>query len=277
MTADNAGDLRVEIIERFPSLSKRLRQVATHVIDHPSDFAIETLSTIAERSGVQPSTIVRFAKEFGFEGASAMQRLFRDQLVDAQPALGYRQRIKGSKVDWDQNAPIETSKLLDEFIDTSVNSLRALATDKTINFIDATVEAIKVARTTYIVGFRRSFPIAAYFGYALSKAGKFAVMLDGVGGMQRQQLSGAGVGDLVLAISFAPYADEVVELCQFAVEAGANLHVITDSDLSPLARLAGNSIAIHDPEVRGFRSLPATLCVAQSIVIGYLYATEHDG
>ena len=47
------------------------------------------LAVIAARCGVQPSAIVRFAKSFGFEGASQMQRLFRDGLLSNNAALGY--------------------------------------------------------------------------------------------------------------------------------------------------------------------------------------------
>lgn len=274
MPATNAETLKEEIIRRYPTLSKRLQQVASHAIDHPGDFAMETLATIAERSGVQPSTIVRFAKSFGFDGASTMQRLFRDQLVDAQPALGYRQRVQRGERAWDGSQPIATAQLLGEFIDTSSASLQSLASESAVAFIDATIAAMMEAETIYVMGFRRSFPIAAYFGYALSKAGKRVGMIDGTGGLQREQLAGAGPRDLVLATSFTPYAEETVELCGMAAEAGAQLHVITDSALSPVARLAKHAAVVEELEVRGFRSLPATLCLAQTIVVGYLYAAE---
>ncbi|MEH3107506.1 MAG: MurR/RpiR family transcriptional regulator [Sphingomonas fennica] len=255
-------------------MSKRLQQVASHAIDHPGDFAVETLATIADRSGVQPSTIVRFAKTFGFDGASTMQRLFRDHLVESRPALGYRQRIQRGEPAWDGTQPIATPQLLGEFIANSVASLHALADEGATVFIDATIAALMGAETVYVMGFRRSFPIAAYFGYALSKAGKRVGMIDGLGGMQREQLAGAGPRDLVIATSFTPYADEIVELCALAAGAGAMLHVITDSALSPVARLARQAVVVAESEVRGFRSLPATLCLAQTIVVGYLYATE---
>ncbi|MEH3036408.1 MAG: MurR/RpiR family transcriptional regulator [Sphingomonas adhaesiva] len=277
MPASDAESLKQEIIRRFPTLSKRLQQVASHAIDHPGDFAVETLATIAERSGVQPSTIVRFAKTFGFDGASTMQRLFRDQLVDSRPALGYRQRIQRGEPAWDGMRPILTPQLLGEFIDNSVASLQALADEGSIAFIDATIAALREVDTVYVLGFRRSFPIASYFGYALSKAGKRVAMIDGLGGMQREQLAGAGPRDLVIATSFTPYADETVELCTLAAEAGAALHVITDSALSPVARVARHAAVVTESEVRGFRSLPATLCLAQTIVVGYLYATERPG
>src|ERR1700728_5067784 len=85
----SAEDLRAAILERYDGLSKRLQQIARYVLDEPNELALETLAVIAERIGVQPSAIVRFAQSFGFDGATQMQRLFRDGLLSGNGALGY--------------------------------------------------------------------------------------------------------------------------------------------------------------------------------------------
>ena len=275
MPATSAEALRAQIIQRHTHLSKRLQQVAEHVINHPSDFALETLSTIAERCGVPASTIVRFAKEFGFDGASAMQRLFRDQLISAPSTLGYRQRVRHSAGTGSSGAPSAAS-LLSEFIDSAGGSLKLLENKATADFIEATIAAILKAETVYVVGFRRSFAISSYIAYALGRTGKRTMAIDGVGGIQAQQIAGAHERDLLIATSFSPYADETLEICEAASASRTPVHVLTDSELSPLTRLAEQSLAIHDAEVRGFRSLLATQLVAQVIVVGYLYAAEQQ-
>src|SRR5690606_33017436 len=89
-----AEALRAAILARYETLSKRLQQIARYVLDEPNAIALETLAVLAERTGVQPSAIVRFAKTFGFEGATQMQRLFRDGLLSANASLGYGERIR---------------------------------------------------------------------------------------------------------------------------------------------------------------------------------------
>src|SRR5262245_61768191 len=74
--------LRTDIGRRYDDLSPRLKQVAKYVLDHPYDVALQTLAVIANRCKVQPSTIVRFAKTFGYEGASDIQKLFRDEILN---------------------------------------------------------------------------------------------------------------------------------------------------------------------------------------------------
>jgi DNA-binding MurR/RpiR family transcriptional regulator len=90
----SAEELRAAILERYDSLSKRLQQIARYVLDEPNEMALETLAVISERCGVQPSAIVRFAKTFGYPGASQMQRLFRDGLLSGHAALGYGERVR---------------------------------------------------------------------------------------------------------------------------------------------------------------------------------------
>ena len=89
-----AEELRAAILARYESLSKRLQQIARYVLDEPNAVALETLAVLAERTGVQPSAIVRFAKYFGFDGATQMQRLFRDGLLSGTAPLGYSERVR---------------------------------------------------------------------------------------------------------------------------------------------------------------------------------------
>src|SRR6188768_3670223 len=89
-----ADEFRAILLDRYDGLSKRLKQVARYVLDEPNELALETLAVIAERCGVQPSAIVRFAQSFGFSGASQMQKIFRDGLLSANAAIGYGERVR---------------------------------------------------------------------------------------------------------------------------------------------------------------------------------------
>jgi DNA-binding MurR/RpiR family transcriptional regulator len=46
---------------------------------------------------------------------------------------------------------------------------------------------------------------------------------------------------------------------------------ISDSRLSPIARRADLCFEVKDAEFRKFRSLTASLCLAQTLVISYAY------
>jgi DNA-binding MurR/RpiR family transcriptional regulator len=118
---------------------------------------------------------------------------------------------------------------------------------------------------------RRAFPVAAYLAYSLSHVEKRAFLLDGVAGMTSEQSWMLGPEDLVIAVSFKPYAGETLAVVETAAANRAPLIVISDSRLSPVARAADVCFEIKDAEVRQFRSLTASMCLAQTLVISYAY------
>src|SRR6188768_2648259 len=122
----SAEELRAAIVARHDALSKRLQQVARYILDEPHALAIETLAVIAERAHVQPSTIVRFAQVFGFPGASQMQRLFRDDLLQGNPALGYSERVRHFREAAGRKKLMRHSDVLAEFAEGSVLALQNL-------------------------------------------------------------------------------------------------------------------------------------------------------
>ncbi len=80
-----------------------------------------------------------------------------------------------------------------------------------------------------------------------------------------------GPDDLVIAVSFKPYASETMAVVERATANGAPLIAISDSRLSPIAKSANVCFEIKDAEVRQFRSLTASMCLAQTLVISYAY------
>jgi DNA-binding MurR/RpiR family transcriptional regulator len=49
---------------------------------------------------------------------------------------------------------------------------------------------------------------------------------------------------------------------------------ISDSELSPISRQADVSFNVKDAEVRQFRSLTGSMCIAQTLVISYAQRAE---
>ncbi|HEX5789321.1 MAG TPA: MurR/RpiR family transcriptional regulator [Woeseiaceae bacterium] len=267
-------ELREAIVARHDDLSPRLRQVAAYVLDHPNDMGLETLAVIADRCGVQASTIVRFAKAFGYEGASQMQRLFRDELISTTPSPSYAERVRQFNAKSGDGRSLTPHDLLREFTESNIIALEHLKESVPAGDLERAVDLIVKANNVYLVGLRRSFPVAAYLAYALRHIDKPAHLIDGLAGMLTEQSSMLASEDLLFAISFRPYAKETADIVQRARTAGAAVVAISDSQLSPVAREADISFDIKDAEVRQFRSLTASLCLAQTLVIAYAHRIE---
>ena len=268
-----AEELRQAILARYDTLSKRLQQIARYVLDEPNAVALETLAVLSERSGVQPSAIVRFAKTFGFDGATQMQRLFRDGLLSANASLGYSERVREFAKAVDGKRVDDPGQVLTEFVEGNVLAMQHLGDSLDRPRLAGAVELISQAATVYVAGFRRSFPVAAYLAYSLHQVDKKTVFIDSVGGMTRQQIHGISPDDLLLLVSYRPYAEEAVHLIDAAVDCGAGVLSITDSPVSPVAKPATLVLQVKEAEIRKFRSLSTSMCLAQALVISYAFAS----
>ncbi|UZW54352.1 MurR/RpiR family transcriptional regulator [Sphingobium sp. JS3065] len=255
------------IRERYDELSDRLQRIARHVLEEPNDMAFETLAVIAERSKVQPSAIVRFAQAFGFSGANPMQRLIREGLLREDRSLGYAERIRQHR--YAATGDLEGPRhLLSEFVEGNILALENLNHALGQRELSEAIDLLDRARTVFIAGFRRSFPVASYLAYLLAQTDKRIVLVDGVAGLHLQQTGGLEASDLIVAISFAPYSSETISLVE-AAAGSCPIISITDSVIGPIAKNASLVLQVRESEVRGFRSLAASMCLAQSLAIGF--------
>jgi DNA-binding MurR/RpiR family transcriptional regulator len=269
----SADELRAAILDRYETLSKRLQQIARYALDEPNAMALETLAVISERCGVQPSAIVRFAKTFGYPGASQMQRLFRDGLLSGHAGLGYGERVRHFN-EAVAKKPEGGADVLAEFVEGNTLALQNLAQTVSEDDMAQAVKMIDKAETVYVVGFRRSFPVASYLAYSLQQVNKRTLFIDGVAGLTKQQVQTIGPKDVLIAVSYHPYAEETIQAVEMAAARGAAILSISDSLVSPIAKPASLVLHVRESEVRTFRSLAASICLAQALVIGFAFESS---
>src|SRR5688572_7642609 len=256
--------LRKAIGERFPELSKRLQQIATYALDNPSDVALETIAVVARRAGVQPSSLVRFAKLFGFSGYREMQRVFRLRLTDALP--DYKERLRALRPGEQAE---DLTALLQHFVEADVVGLQCLSQQRrTSELLERAIRLIAKAETVYLVAHRRSFPVVCYLSYAMSQMTVRNVLVDGVGGMFFQQASHATANDVVLAVSTKAYSPDVLKVVREASERGVPVIAMTDGPLSPLVEHASVTLEVQEASVQMFRSLAVPMTLAVTLVVG---------
>jgi DNA-binding MurR/RpiR family transcriptional regulator len=273
-TPSTSAELQERILIEYQNLSKRLQQIAQFAVDHPNDMALETTAVIAERARVQPSAIIRFAKAFGYSGFSELQRVYQTRL--AETASSYSERLRGLRREEEDASHLLTADVvlrqLCQANRISLEHLEELDSDK----LDKAAAMMAQARHIYLCGQRRSFPVVTYMAYALSQIDTDPYLLDGRGGMLTQQANRMGADDVLFAVSFRPYAPETAQTIQRAIEQGTPVVVITDSPLSPVATDAAVCLEIQDAEMHNFRSLTASMCLAQALTIAVGLALNPD-
>ncbi|ODT70753.1 MAG: RpiR family transcriptional regulator [Pelagibacterium sp. SCN 63-23] len=271
IAAQDFDSLRSAILERKSTLPKRLVQVAAYALDHPDEIAFGTAASIASSAGVQPSTLVRFAQSFGFEGFSGLQQIFRARLRERTSS--YEERLR--KLAADGMDVEESAAIFNNFVAAAHASLDALSAAIDPVAFERAVDILARADTIYLIAKRRSFPIATYMAYAFGKLKVRCQMVGTAAGIDDELLAMAGPNDAGFAVSFSPYASESAEQARALAGNGIPLVVLTDSALSPLAECANVWFELVEADHAGFRSLSASMAFAMALTVSVAEKRQH--
>lgn len=255
--------LRSRIRSRFETLSPHLQRIARAALEQPNDFALRTTVSIASDLGIQPSTLIRFAKEFGYRGFSEMQRIFRHRLIEG--AADMREQVYATQAG---RPPPDLAVLLNASIDALAASLEELRRTASTVDLSKAVSMLQHADHVYIAGLRRSRAIATYFAYGLARSERQCSLLDFGGGMASQQVANMKNGDLLVAIGFPPYSEPVVDVVVDCQLSGKPVLALTDSPQSPLARHARLAFFVDNASTGQFRPISGAIALVQALVSG---------
>lgn len=252
-----------DLLERLrlsiDTMPRRLRQCAEYVAANPERIAVSTVAELAKGAGVQPSAFMRFCQELGFSGFSQMQKLFRKSYSQRWP--DYQTRLENLRAEGGGSP----QGLLAEFAEAGRASLEQLMHSVNAADLNRAVDRLTKADTIHVAGFRRAFPVAAYLVYAFEKMNVPAVLHSGVGNLGASHTFRRG--DAMIAISFAPYTEQTVDMARQADKAGLSLIVMTDLVTSPLMQLKCTPLMISEIDVDAFRTLSATLSLAMTLAV----------
>ena len=261
--------LRRALQVRYDDLSPHLQRLARFALDDPNAFALETVTRLAEVAEVQPSTLIRFAKELGYSGFSDMQKVFKLRLIEGAPV--YRERIYRHRDSLESAAKDNPTAILNEFTDASIMCLERLRDTIQPETLAQAIAMMDAADTIYVIGQRRAFPIASYLAYGLTRLERRCQLLDFVGGMVPQQIATLRQTDLLIAIAFAEYTPAVVEAVRDVHIRGIPSFTLTDVPTSPLARHSDLYFCVDDADIHRFRPIAGSISLVQSLVIGLSY------
>lgn len=269
-TATNLNELQEQVRSRYNGLSKRLRQVAHYLLDNKNSVAFDTIATLAEKADVPPSTLIRFANAFHFNGFNEMKQLFQHYLMCEMTSeneyLPYHPQHKQEPPDLKQ-----PESILYELTQANSYSLQQLTHQIKKEILDKTLELLEMAETIYICGFHHCFSAASYFFHTLSYLPCKIVFINSLGGMYKEQLHNITHRDVLFAIHFHPYSEEMQKTCEIATYKEAKQIIITDSPISPLASLSDICLTIKETQIKSFRSQTATFCLLQAISVAFAF------
>lgn len=266
--------MRERLTKEHDNLSRRLKEVSVFISDNPQSLALDTAAVVADKAGVHASTLVRFANHFEFNGFTELQKLYKEHLH--KNYNDYGARIRGSQQVHGDDNTVTAQLLLNEFTDANVSSMQALQKSLDPALLNKAIDLLDNSSAIHVCGIRRAFPVSMYFVYALNHMQVKCHAISGLGMMHDEEADCIAASDTLIAITFKPYADITQSVIKKAAINGAKIILITGDTNCPTADLADIIFTVPDAEVRSFRSLTSSMCLAQTLCIALGYRREQQ-
>ncbi len=252
----------------FDDLSPQLREAARWVIDHPADVALLSTRQQARRAGVTSATLTRLAQHFGLSGYEQVRRLHADAVRRRPESYHGRAEELLTRRDREGDAG-----LVQDIFGALAHHLQDLSSAAANARFAAAADIVAKADHVFCLGVRSSYAIAYIFHYVRSLFGTNSVLVDGPGELGADLMRNIGKKDALLVISVKRYARHTIEAASFARRRGAHIVAITDSEMSPLARLADVAILVHTETPSFFHTMAPAFAAVECLAA--LVAARH--
>lgn len=247
------------IKERYPRLSKGHKAIASYIIEHYDKAAFMTASELGEEAGVSESTVVRFPLELDFDGYPSFQKELNGRVKSKLTSV---QRLEVS------SARIDKEHVVKSVLQSDLNKIKMTLEEIDETNISSIVEEILKAKHIYILGVRSAASLASFMGFYFNLIFENVRLVHTTSVSEMfEQIVNAGVGDVVIGISFPRYSRRTTKAMELVRGQGATVIAITDSIDSPLAKCAQYSIYARSDMNSFVDSLVAPLSIINAIIV----------
>ena len=244
----------------FDGLSPQLQEAARWVIDHPADVALLTTREQARRAGVAPATMTRLAQRIGLKGYDEIRKLYAEAVRRRPESFRARAEELLQRRDTEGDAA-----LVHDVLSSLAHHLQALTSAESIERFTAAAKLIARAERVFCLGLRSSFAVAYIFHYVRSLFGASSVLVDGAGGTGVDLLRTIGSADVMLAISVKPYTRHTVHAARYSRARGVSIVAVTDSEMSPLAALAEETLIVRTETPSFFHTMAPAFAAVECL------------
>ena len=248
-----------ELLERhFERLSPELQRAARWVSAHPAELGLQSMRQSALAAGVAPATMTRLAQALGLDGFEAMRR----------PSMrAFAQSLGHAPVHDAATAEDAPAASADERLrQAQINNLTSVRQHNTPQQLNAAAQSILAARRVLFLGLRASFGVAYHLHYTCDWLRPDTRLAADLGGAWVDGVLDLSPSDLLVVVSQAPYTRQTVDAVQAAQQGAVPVLALTDSALSPLARLAQQSLLFEAASPAFFHSMTGAQALAETLM-----------
>ena len=261
---DTYERLITQVTEQFPKMKKSFQRITRFMVQNPNTMAVESVKVIADQAGVQPSSLVRFAKHMGYNGFSEMKRVFQSHLISTASS---KERLESFSNEVSSESSNSTASFLQSLVTNDIAALNDLKHSISSEVLEKAVSLLEEADTIYVLGQLRSLSVAYYIRYLLLYLRQNVRLLDSSGGLATEEAELMNEKSLLVAVSFRYYAREVVDIVEGTARKKIPILAFTDRQLSPLYKHGTCSLVVPGAGHKFSYSLAATMSLAQSLIV----------
>ena len=246
------------IRENLGAYSKGQKRIAAYILDHYDKAAFMTAKRLGDTVGVSESTVVRFAAQLGYEGypemQKALQEIIRGRLTSIQRIRASRDQISGRDI-------------LGTVMHRDMAAIHNAIEQVDRKSFQQAVDKLLQARHIYLLGVRSSAYLAGYLHFYFHLIfPNVTLVQNAAAGEIFEQLVRIGPNDVLVGISFPRYSKMAVSAVEFARSRGAEVIAITDSQMSPLYKVAGTSLLVSSDMISFIDSMAAPLSLLNALI-----------
>lgn len=250
-----------KVTQNLDTYTSGQKGVARYLLDNCHEAAFLTAAEIGRAVGVSESTVVRFAAAAGFNGFPDLQKQLQQAVARKLTTV---ERLLGSEPEVSEQNPA----LFEKVIRADIQNLRSTLESLSPEVFEDAIDATYTARAIYVVGLRSLQGLALFLEFALRMIFREKKVVAVSATDYLEQMINLGPEDLVIGLSFTRYTRRTVDILSFARDREARILALTDSQVSPLARLADHTLVARSQLMSFVDSFVAPLSVINALVTG---------
>ena len=251
-------------------LTPEARKAATYVLEHPRDVGVSTVREIAKAANVKPNTVVRMARQVGFEGYEDFREPFREAIrlgkADFPDRVRWLQDIRKSG---------DLGGLYAEMVQAAIGNLEETFAGISADDLKAAAEAIWNGRKIYTLGVGVNHSNASNFTYLASTGMVDFHAIPRPGSTAIDDLAWADSRDVLVAMTSKPFRREVVETVDIAREQGMTIIGMSDTLASPILNDVHHTFVVSVETPQFFPSSVSLIALLETL-LSFVIAVSSD-
>jgi DNA-binding MurR/RpiR family transcriptional regulator len=215
------------------ALSPTERKLAEVLLRHERELLGFSATELAQLAGVSKASAARFFRRLGYADFSAFRQQLRDQPAQQSPL---------SRID---QGPSQAASGLQQHVQGDTARLAQLLSNLSQDSLEQALSLLSQSRRIAVLGYRNGYLSAFYASALLSQVRPDVLLLNDAAGREAELLADLGAQDLLLLVDFRRRSGRVGPLVSTVRSAHTRVLLLTDAQLSPLARAA--ELVLHCP------------------------------